>query len=252
MKIARGKLTGIIGTVIIHLIAAIIIMSFKLQALNREIENKFTVELSEVETPVQNEKNIEKGIELPASRVERILQGDQEMLNIARNLANKPEEKIDPADYIDKVKEELIKAGKLGPDNYIDEQKRLQSQNNEDQIAIENEQKETRENKPTDLQKMEANYQGPTRIYYDLAGRTHTYLPIPIYKCQGSGKVVLSIKVNQKGDVEEAQIVPGMTSASDPCLSETAINTAMISRFNPDVNAPKIQTGTITYEFVAQ
>ncbi len=29
------------------------------------------------------------------------------------------------ADYIDKVKDELIKSGKLGKDNFIDEQKKL-------------------------------------------------------------------------------------------------------------------------------
>ena len=66
----------------------------------------------------------EKLIELPVTTIERILQGDEEMLNIARNLANKADDKINPADYIDKVKEELIKSGKLGIDNYIDEQKR--------------------------------------------------------------------------------------------------------------------------------
>ena len=69
-------------------------------------------------------ENKEKLIELPATTVEKILQGDEEMLNIARNLANKGDPKINPADYIDKVKEELIKSGKLGKDNYIDEQKR--------------------------------------------------------------------------------------------------------------------------------
>ena len=67
----------------------------------------------------------EKPVELPATTVEKILKGDEEMLNIARNLASKSDEKINPADYIDKVKEELIKSGKLGADNYIDEQKKL-------------------------------------------------------------------------------------------------------------------------------
>ena len=54
------------------------------------------------------------------------------MLNIARNLANKSEEKINPDDYIDKVKEELIKSGKLGADNYIDEQKRSAEKNDDE------------------------------------------------------------------------------------------------------------------------
>ena len=70
-------------------------------------------------------ENKDKLIELPATTVEKILQGDEEMLNIARNLANKGDPKINQADYIDMVKEELIKSGKLGRDNYIDEQKRL-------------------------------------------------------------------------------------------------------------------------------
>ena len=60
---------------------------------------------------------------MPVTRIEKILQGDEEMLNIARNLSNKAEQKINPDDYIDMVKEELIKSGKLGTDNYIDEKK---------------------------------------------------------------------------------------------------------------------------------
>ena len=103
-----------------------------------------------------------------------------------------------------------------------------------------------------DSREMASNYQGPTRIYYELIGRHHMYLPIPIYKCQGSGKVVLAILVNQRGIVEEAKIIEAGSTASDPCLVETALKTALISRFNPDIKSPKIQTGTLTYHFVAQ
>jgi hypothetical protein len=99
---------------------------------------------------------------------------------------------------------------------------------------------------------MAANYKGPTRIYYDLAGRNHMYLPIPIYKCQGSGKVVLFIDVNREGIVEKALIIGKESTTTDPCLIETAVTTALISRFNPDVNSPEIQKGTLSYHFVAQ
>jgi flagellar biosynthesis regulator FlaF len=248
MKNIDGKLAGILGTVIIHLIAGIIFMSFKMHSLDKDYLKEFTVEFAQIEKPeVEN-----KLIELPVSRIESILQGDEELLNIARNLANKSEEKIDPADYIDKVKEELIRDGKLGEDNYIDEQKRLNELSGDEKLAFENDEKPKEEDKPKESQEMAANYKGPTRIYYDLAGRNHTYLPIPIYKCQGSGKVVLAIIVNQKGVVEEAKIIPEVSSTADPCLAETAVNTALISRFNPDISSPKIQAGTLTYEFVAQ
>jgi hypothetical protein len=192
-------------------------------------------------------------IELPATTVEKILKGDDEMLNIARNLANKSVEKINPADYIDKVKEELIKSGKLGVNNFIDEQKRLKDMNADENLAFKPDTVKINESKKSaESQKMAANYKGPTRIFYDLSGRIHTYLPIPIYKCQGSGTIVLSIEVNQKGVVERAQVIVNESTTSDICLVETAVSTALISRFNSDLNSPKIQKGTLSYQFVAQ
>ena len=250
MKISNeGRLVGIMGTVIIHLIAGIIFMSFKIDSLKKNFSAEFQVEFAPVDEPEIKEKLIQ----LPVTSIEKIFQGDEEMLNIARNLANKSEEKIDPSEYIDKVKEELIKSGKLGVDNYIDEQKRLKEAESEEKLAFENRDKiNTESDKPKMSQEMAANYKGPTRIYYDLTGRNHLYLPIPIYKCQGSGKIVLSIEVNQKGVVEKALIISDESTTSDPCLMETAVKTALISRFNSDINSPKIQTGTLSYLFVAQ
>ena len=249
MKKSDGRLIGILGTVIIHLIAGIIFMSFQIKSLKKDFSNEFHVEFVAVQEPETKEKLIE----LPEATIEKILQGDNEMLNIARNLANNTEAKINPADYIDKVKEELIKSGKLGKDNYIDEQKRLNENKADEKITFENDSvKKNLIDKPDESQEMAANYKGPTRIYYALSGRTHTYLPIPIYKCQGAGKIVLSIDVNKKGVVEKAMIIADESNTSDPCLIETAITTALISRFNSDINSPKIQTGTLSYQFVAQ
>ena len=249
MRKYEGRLVGILGTVIIHLIAGIIFMSFQIKSLQMDLSDEFEVEFA----PVEESETKVKLIELPATTVERILQGDEEMLNIARNLANKADEKINPADYIDMVKEELIKSGKLGIDNYIDEQKKLDEMKPDEKLAFDNEAvKNNESDKPKQSQEMAANYKGPTRIYYDLPGRTHTYLQIPIYKCQGSGKVVLSIDVNQKGVVEKALIIANESTTSDPCLLETAVATALISRFNSDINSQKIQSGTLSYHFVAQ
>ncbi len=249
MKKYEGKLAGILGTVSVHLIAGIIFMSFQLQTLKKDFREEFEVEFE----PIEETEAEEYLIELPATSIEKLFQGDEEMLNIARNLANRSEEIINPADYIDKVKEELIESGKLGIDNYIDEQKKLSDMMSEDKLSFDDHTaEETDEDEPEESQKMAANYQGPTRIYYDLEGRNHTYLPIPIYKCEGSGKVALMIEVSQRGIVEKANVISGESTTSDPCLIENAVNTALISRFNPDINSPKIQKGTLTYHFVAQ
>ena len=249
MKKNDGRLVGILGTVIIHLIAGIIFMSFQIKSVQRESSDVIEVELA----PLDEINSKDKLIELPPTTIERILQGDENMLNIARNMANMSEVKINREDYIDKVKEELIKSGKLGADNYIDEQKRLEELKADENVTLKNDTaKKNQIEKPKDSQEMAANYKGPTRIYYDLKGRIHTSLPVPIYKCQGSGKVVLSIEVNQKGEVEKASVIESESNTADACLIETAVNTALISRFNSDVNSPRIQNGTLTYLFVAQ
>ncbi|HBH82504.1 MAG: hypothetical protein A2X05_05235 [Bacteroidetes bacterium GWE2_41_25] len=247
MKKYKGRLVGILGTVIFHLIVAIIIMSFQIRSLQVQARDMFEIEFLAEEQPEE-----EKLIEVPITTIEKILQGDEEMLNIARNLANKADARVNPDDYIDKVKEELIKSGKLSVDNYIDEQKKAADKTDEN-LAFNDESKvKDDQNKPSESQEMAANYKGPTRIYYELKGRTHTYLPIPIYKCQGSGKVSLRIEVNQKGAVEKTLVITGESTTSDPCLVEAAVRAAVITRFNSDLKAPKIQMGTLTYHFVAQ
>jgi hypothetical protein len=250
MRSNRGKLAGILGTIIIHLIAGIIFMSLQLRSLQKKIAAEIEVELApETESVVKKEKVIE----VPSTTVEKVLRGDQEMLNIAKNLSAKSEEKIDPKDYIDKVKEELIKSGKLGVNNYIDDQGKNSVSTEDKSLALQHDTtSKSLKEKPKASQEMAANFKGATRIYYDLFGRNHLYLPIPIYKCEGSGKVVLSIEVDQNGAVQKAQIVERESTASDPCLIETAINTALQSRFNPDANSPRIQIGSLTYQFVAQ
>ena len=250
MRKNKGNLAGLLGTLIIHLIAGIIFISLQLSSIQKAISKQYEVELApEPETVVK----MKKIIEVPATSVEKVLKGDKEMLNIARNLSSKPAEKINASDYIDKVKDELIKSGKLGVDNYIDEQKKLNESKGDENIMVKKDTiSEKVKAKPKASQEMAANYKGPTRIYYDLIGRNHLYLPIPIYKCEGSGKVVLSIEVDQNGVVEKAQIAERESTATDPCLVETAINTALLSRFNPDVSSPRIQLGMLTYEFVAQ
>jgi hypothetical protein len=250
MRKNGAKISGILGAIIIHLTAGIVFMLVQMGTLNiKEYTKEYQIAL---EDATETEKKVT--LTYPhGTSLERIFQGDQEVLNIARNLANQPDVKINAEDYIDKVKEELIKSGQLGKDNYIDEQKRLKENAKDGNVAIEKrEENPAKSDNQKDSQDMAANFSGPTRIYYNLPGRRHSYLPIPIYKCEGSGKAVLTIEVNPKGIVLSAKIVLAESTTTDPCLIETAVNSALISKFNPDINAQKIQTGTLTYHFVAQ
>jgi TonB family protein len=250
MKRNEGKLAGILGAVIVHLIAGIIFMIIQIGSLNsKEVAREYEIALEDIPEVKKAENNNNNG----NISVEQVLKGDQELLNIARNLANQPDVKIDRDDYIDKVKEELIESGKLGKDNYIDDQKKQKDETMEGEISTDSQDKtDQKDEKSEDSQDLAAKYSGPTRIYYNLPGRNHTYLPVPIYKCEGAGKVVLSIEVNPKGLVISASVIQSESTTNDPCLMETAVSSALKSRFNPDVKALKDQTGTLTYHFVAQ
>ena len=250
MRKYDGRVVGLLGAVILHLTAAIIFMTVKMGQLNiKEYSREYEIVLEDNDEQAVDEPEQER----KAATLEQIFSDDPEMLNIARNIANRPDININAEDYVDKVKQELIDAGLLDRNNFIDEQRRADAEGQGDEVAIEDkDQNKPDDNKPTLSQEMAANYSGPTRIYYNLPGRVHTYLPIPIYKCEGSGKVVLSIEVNTRGTVTSAKIIPSESTTDDPCLTETAVNAALASTFTSDLNAPKTQEGTLTYLFVAQ
>jgi hypothetical protein len=251
MRNYNSRLTGIFGALIIHLIAAIIFITIKMGQLSEKANSVMLVEFNENVDQVTEQKPVEA-----SSTGERFTNTDallnEQITNIARNLANQSDEKINVEEYIDMVKEELIKSGKLGADNYIDEQKRNRNISEAGGTEINNQLTNNKLSISTESQKMAAEFSGPTRIYYNLPGRYHTYMAIPIYKCEGSGIVTLNIEVTSTGTVIRAEVISSDSTTSEECLIETAVNAALISRFNPDAAAEKVQKGTLTYNFVAQ
>lgn len=95
-------------------------------------------------------------------------------------------------------------------------------------------------------------YKGPTTITYFLKGRNHVYIPVPVYKCQGSGKVAMEIEVNRNGYVVSATVNKSESQITEECLEEAASRAALTTRFNVNNSAPEKQRGRITYIFIAQ
>ena len=247
MKQYEGRVAGILGTLILHLIAAIIVMSVKLSSLYEENRSEFLIEF-------ENEREMvtEDLVEVPMT-LEQVFEGDERYLDIVRNIARTEVADIDPAEYQDRVKEELIKAGLLGEDNFIDQQKNEEADQGENNPEIST---STSENDSTDTHltanEMASLYDGPTRIYYELGERYHLKLPIPIYKCRNAGKIIYNIIVDRSGRIIEKSINETLSETSDPCLVEAATRSVNQTRFNPDATAPEVQAGSITFTFVAQ
>lgn len=94
--------------------------------------------------------------------------------------------------------------------------------------------------------------EGNVMVSYSLSApvRNAVYLYKPAYKCQGGGTVVVEITVNRNGDVTAATVKSA--TRDDYCMTTTAVDAALQSRFNIDSSAPEKQVGTIIYQFVAQ
>ncbi|MFI3317609.1 MAG: energy transducer TonB [Rikenellaceae bacterium] len=102
----------------------------------------------------------------------------------------------------------------------------------------------------TDMVAEDGKAKGNVTVSYSLINpvRHARRLVVPSYRCQGGGKVIVSIVVDRYGRVEDAKIMQG----GDECMQQSALYSALKSDFNADNAAPMRHRGTITYIFVAQ
>lgn len=224
----KNILTGILGTIAVHLLVLIVFLIARIEKVHDVHQEPMVIEFDE-----EIYKNIEQLIEEKQFQdAEEEALSQAEVKNIAVNTANQLEEKISTEKYIEELKQELD----------IDQINQQLDNSLDDPIITDGENTE---------QKKEQNpYKGPTRIEYDLGGRGHRYIYRPIYKCQGSGKVIVDITVNPEGEVVDARI--SSTNTNEICIQETALASAKQSLFERDMNAVPKHRGTISYEFVAQ
>ena len=91
---------------------------------------------------------------------------------------------------------------------------------------------------------------GNKGISYALEGRGFRSLPTPKYDYQGEGRVVVEVSVDRSGKVTQA--VPGIKGSTtlDEYLLRVAKEAALQARFDPKPDAPVIQKGSITYNFI--
>jgi len=91
---------------------------------------------------------------------------------------------------------------------------------------------------------------GDKGISYNLGGRGFQRLPIPEYNHQTEGKVVVEVSVDRSGKVTQA--VPGIKGSTtlDEYLLKVAKEAALKAQFDANPDAPFIQKGSITYNFI--
>lgn len=87
-------------------------------------------------------------------------------------------------------------------------------------------------------------------ISFNLSGRRSITLPKPSYNSMEQGRIVVNIWVNRKGEITKVIAGARGTNISDQKMWKLAKSAALKAKFSPNPDAPEIQKGSITYNFI--
>lgn len=229
---------GILGTIAFHLVLILIFLIIKISTEKNRMEDLIVVDFddTQLKEPVENESPDPEFEE----RLARYLAEPRS--NIPVNLARQIDRELSTENYVEELEQDL---NANRPEEWQETKERLREleEMQKEEMIMQGE--ET-------LQEPPAPYEGPTNIYYELQGRYHLRLPVPVYKCEGAGLIEVKIAVDQRGRVVQAETDKPGETANEICLAEAALSAAYGTRFNADYNAPLRQIGSITYHFIAQ
>jgi hypothetical protein len=231
--------TGILGTIAFHMLLAVIFLIIKISSEKTYIESIILFEIEEELSEDQVEKD------MPDPEFDQRLADylEQARSNVPVNLARNVEEEISTEKYVRELEQEMNENRPESLEEMQERLKELEEISKEELIMEGEDDAREKESEP---------YLGPTNIYYSLENRYHWQLPVPVYKCEGSGLIEVSIVVDQKGVVVHAEVDQPGASSNKICLADAAKKAALRTRFNADYKAATRQVGTITYHFIAQ
>lgn len=232
---------GVMGTVIFHLLMGIVLLSMGISGLKVPEQVVFEVDAPAPEEIQKLKEELERKEEIRKQSSEEEVREMLRSIVTNENVRNtKQNRNVDVQKYIDEVMEELNASD---PGRY-----KAKKDKNYKRDSLQH----ARDKKEQALDSLKSTfYSGESSVSYNLKDRFARFLPIPVFKCEFGGRVVVKIAVNQKGAVQKAEVVVSESKADD-CLHDVAVDAALRSRFNEKPGAPALQMGTITFNFVKQ
>jgi hypothetical protein len=243
-EFVKSNLTAILYTIIFHLLILIVLVFTKVEGLKQDHELGVMLDFTE-EVSLEDLLK-EENIEVPAEWIEKVYKARQEASNRAVNLNDEVNQQISTEEYLKDLLDEL--------ESQKDEDFRKNREKLEEIISSSLFEEEAPvEKEPQDK---DEHYTGPTTITYEFIdapkNRKKRNLTIPVYRCEGSAKVIVDLIVRQDGSVSGVSVVSAETSDDPGCFIEAAEKASASSTFHSDFNAPVKHRARITYQFVAQ
>lgn len=226
-----------------HMFLLIVFLLIKIHGFRQNADLDITFDYTKVvESPLPEQKPLTAAEQ---AMLDRILSQADNLTNRAGNISENLEKEISTENFVDDYLKQL-------DEERSEEWRRQQEEinkllNQPDYVPPVNEQ-----NKDIEMD----DYSGPGNIGYEFIeppfNRFKVYLPVPVYKCQGEGTVIVAIVVDQTGRVISAESSIAEENPDKDCLLEVARNFAMKTRFEGNIQAPRNHKAKIIYHFIPQ
>ncbi len=239
----KKNLVAILYTFIFHLIVVIALIFLKVEGLKNDTELGVKLEFEEktIEEILANENT-----DIPADWLEQVMQQRELSSNRAVNLNAEDQfkEAISTNEYVKDLLSQIELARAQEDREKLEELQAILAaadyQPPSDELSDEN----------------AGEISGPTTITYEFLEepiqRGQVHLTIPVYRCQGSGQVMVEVGVARDGTVLDAKVKDPIEGDDRICFSDAALSAARSSKFRIEINGPEKHRALITYTFVAQ
>ena len=237
-RLDKEDRAGLYITVIVHLAVIIVLLASQL-SISLQKENSFVLDFSKQESIEELKKELAFKEEV-SRRLDEIIAsngGSVPIRNVAVDRGALKDDRGTDAEQLYKDAERLQEA----LDNTFNRE-----ESPEEYVPIADHKSDSGKKE----EKKEV-YSGPSVVSYSLDGRKASRLPIPAYRCMGSGEVTVIITVDNAGNVIMAKIDENISS-DDTCLRNFATRAARAAKFSASPTAPARQVGNIVYAFIAQ
>ena len=237
----RENLNAILITVIFHMVVLIIMVFSKVDALKNDQELGIKLEFEEKSLEQILEEEV---VEVPADWLEEVMRQRELSSNRAVNVnaENKLSEDISTDDYVNDLLDQIEKARDQEDREKLEELQAILA--TADYVP------------PAPAGEEQAEYRGPTTITFEFreapVNRGKFHLTVPVYRCQGSGRVRVEVLVLRNGNVGEAKVLGPIEGTDRVCFSDAALAAARSSKFRVEPNGPERHMAVITYTFIAQ
>ncbi len=228
---------GLCVTIIVYLLVLIVFVSAKIGASTRKTSETIYIDLGAVELLEQERDRLMEEVKRNNQNIDwnsiRNLSSNENALN--ENLEDEKGTNTSALNASAEATEREMKANREAYERGLREANAIG---------------ENRSQGKGDKERKDTKRKGSVTVSFSFTNpvRYSRHLVKPAYRCEGGGEVVVSVVVNQRGEVTSAWVESG----GDECMQQTAVESARNSRFDINNSAPAKQRGTITYIFIPQ